>query len=61
MSKQADIVRIVSDYFNLKGCARNYAGPCPFNGEKTPSSTEYFPNSKSLNLSKIDGYIPRNF
>jgi hypothetical protein len=42
MSKQADIVRIIGDYVRLKKAgARNYAGPCPFNGEKTPSSTEY--------------------
>jgi DNA primase len=35
---QADIVRIIGDYIKLKKAgAQNYAGLCPFHGEKTPS------------------------
>jgi DNA primase len=35
---QADIVRIIGDYIKLKKAgASNYAGLCPFHGEKTPS------------------------
>jgi DNA primase len=35
---QADIVRIVGEYVVLKkDGAQNYAGPCPFHKEKTPS------------------------
>src|SRR6266852_8851719 len=36
--QQADIVRIVGDYIQLKKAgAKNFAGLCPFHGEKTPS------------------------
>ena len=35
---QADIVRIIGEYIKLKKAgASNYAGLCPFHGEKTPS------------------------
>jgi DNA primase len=38
VKQQADIVRIVGDYVKLKKVgAQNYAGLCPFHGEKTPS------------------------
>jgi DNA primase len=38
VKQQADIVRIVGDYITLKKSgAQNYAGLCPFHGEKTPS------------------------
>jgi DNA primase len=38
VKQQADIVRIVGDYVKLKKAgASNYAGLCPFHGEKTPS------------------------
>lgn len=32
-----DIVRLVSEYVQLKRSGRNYFGLCPFHGEKTPS------------------------
>jgi len=36
--QQADIVRIVGDYIQLKKSgAQNFSGLCPFHGEKTPS------------------------
>src|SRR5258708_12959391 len=36
--QQADIVRIVGDYIQLKKSgAQNFTGLCPFHGEKTPS------------------------
>jgi DNA primase len=38
VKQQADIVRIVGDYIKLKKAgSQNYAGLCPFHGEKTPS------------------------
>jgi DNA primase len=38
VKQQADIVRIIGDYIKLKKAgASNYAGLCPFHGEKTPS------------------------
>ena len=38
VKQQADIVRIIGDYVRLKKAgAQNYAGLCPFHGEKTPS------------------------
>jgi DNA primase len=38
VKEQADIVRIIGDYVKLKKAgAQNYAGLCPFHGEKTPS------------------------
>ena len=38
VKQQADIVRIIGDYIQLKKAgAQNYAGLCPFHKEKTPS------------------------
>src|SRR5258708_440450 len=38
VKQQADIVRIIGDYVKLrKAGAQNFAGLCPFHGEKTPS------------------------
>jgi len=38
VKQQADIVRVIGDYVRLKKAgAQNYAGLCPFHGEKTPS------------------------
>jgi DNA primase len=38
LKQQADIVRIVGDYVNLRRSgAQNYSGICPFHNEKTPS------------------------
>jgi DNA primase len=40
VKQQADIVRIVGDYIQLrKAGAQNYSGLCPFHNEKTPSFT----------------------
>ena len=36
---QADIVRVVSQYVDLKKKGGRYWGCCPFHGEKTPSFT----------------------
>jgi DNA primase len=33
----ADIIRVVSDYVNLKGAGSTFKGLCPFHSEKTPS------------------------
>src|SRR5262245_66101445 len=35
----ADIVRVVSDYVNLKRTGNTLKGICPFHSEKTPSFT----------------------
>ena len=38
LKQQADIIRIIGDYVKLKKAgAQNWAGLCPFHGEKTPS------------------------
>jgi DNA primase len=38
VKQQADIVRVIGDYIKLKKAgAQNYAGLCPFHGEKTAS------------------------
>jgi DNA primase len=38
LKQQADIVRVIGDYVKLKKAgAQNYAGLCPFHGEKTAS------------------------
>jgi len=38
VKQQADIVRIIGEYFTLKKSGgQNYIGLCPFHGEKTPS------------------------
>jgi DNA primase len=38
VKQQADIVRIIGEYITLKKSgSQNYAGLCPFHGEKTPS------------------------
>ncbi len=38
VKQQADIVRVIGEYIRLrKAGAQNYAGLCPFHGEKTPS------------------------
>lgn len=37
LSRQADIVRIISDYVSIKKKGANWSACCPFHGEKTPS------------------------
>src|SRR6266436_3044195 len=38
LKQQADIVRVIGDYIQLKKAgAQNFSGLCPFHGEKTPS------------------------
>src|SRR5947209_2271806 len=37
LRRQADIVRIISDYVQLKKKGTNWMACCPFHGEKTPS------------------------
>ncbi len=45
VKQQADIVRIIGDYIKLrKAGAQNYAGLCPFHGEKTPSFSVHATN-----------------
>jgi len=37
LKRQADIVRVISDYVQLKKKGANWMACCPFHGEKTPS------------------------
>jgi DNA primase len=37
LKQQADIVRVISEYVQLKKAGQNFRGLCPFHAEKTPS------------------------